>query len=287
MEQIKYLTHFTDIENLSKILKSGYLYTAIERNKLNIKYVGTASLATNTYKEADFSDEFPGIFLSFISQTEFGKKVRYWNKIMLVFSNKLLKQKNYHANIIDNNGLISEDITYFPHNIKDLPKLNDVEEYYNKHYNSYPGTEIVFHDKININLVCEIWCNSKDTYEEVINNVPRNIKHLIKIKNKYTNIVCNVDEKYLDLSSMPYFLNLDYHSSGFHKLIYPYKTKTKSSMKHYKKMLKLANLDDSLINKLNTPELIDKYFIKNKLYSFYHNNRDKQNLEVFSDDFYN
>lgn len=286
MEQIKYLTHFTDIENLSKILKSGYLYTTIERNKLNIKYVGTASLPTNTYKEEDFSSEFPGIYLSFISQTEFGKKVRYWNKIMLVFSNKLLKQKNYHANIMDINGLISEGITYFPHNIKDLPKLNDVEEYYNKHYNSYSVNEIVFHDKININLVCEIWCNNKATYEEVINNVPRNIKHLIKIKNKYTNIVCNVDEKYLDLSSMPFFLNMDHHRSGFYKLIYPYKTKTKSSMKHYKKMLKLANLDDSLINKLNTPELIDKYFIKNKLYSFYHNNRDKQNLKVFSVDFY-
>ena len=38
MEQILYLTHYTTVENAVNIIKSGYLFTSIERIKQKLKY---------------------------------------------------------------------------------------------------------------------------------------------------------------------------------------------------------------------------------------------------------
>ena len=143
-------------------------------------------------------------------------------------------------------------------------------------------------NKININLICEIWCKNLETYNNIINNIPKELKDTIKIKisKKNTNIKCNIDEKYLDLDSLPFYINIDYNRSGYYMLLYPYKSKKHSSMSHYKKILRIANIDETIINKLTTPKLMDNYLIKNKLYTFFHNNRDKQNLSILDDTFY-
>lgn len=288
MEMIKYLQHATTLSNAIKILKEGFLYTNIERAKHNVNSNGVLSAKSSSYKEKDFADEFPGIYMSLITEREISKNPLYFGPIIFCFSNKLLQQKNYHINITDNNGFITESITYFPHNINTLPNLTDVEKYYKQHYDSYASGEVVFHDKININLICEIWCKNLETYNNIINNIPKELKNAVKIKisKKNTNIKCNIDEKYLDLKSLPFFINIDYNRSGYYMLLYPYKSKKHSSMSHYKKILRIANIDETIINKLTTPKLMDNYLVRNKLYTFFHNNRDKQNLSILDDTFY-
>lgn len=288
MNEIKYLQHSTSLSNAIKILTEGFLYTNIERAKHNVNSNGVLSAKSSSYKEKDFADEFPGIYMSPITEREIEKKPSYFGPIIFCFSNKILQQKNYHINITDNNGFITESITYFPHNIDTLPNITDVEKYYKQHYDSYVSGEIVFHDKININLICEIWCLNLETFNNIINNIPKKLKNAIKIKisKKNTNIKCNIDEKYLDLKSLPFFINIDYNRSGYYMLLYPYKSKKHSSMSHYKKILRIANIDETIINKLTTPKLMDNYLIKNKLYTFFHNNRDKQNLSILDDTFY-
>ena len=288
MNKIKYLQHSTSLSNAIKILKEGFLYTNIERAKHNVNSNGVLSAKRISYKEKDFADEFPGIYMSAITDREIGNNPSYFGLIIFCLSNKLLQQKNYHINITDNNGLITESITYYPHNIDTLPNITDVEKYYKQHYDSYASGEVVFHDKININLICEIWCKNLETYNNIINNIPKELKNAIKIKisKKNTNIKCNIDEKYLDLKSVPFFINIDYNRSGYYMLLYPYKSKKHSSMSHYKKILRIANIDETIINKLTTPKLMDNYLIKNKLYTFFHNNRDKQNLSILDDTFY-
>ena len=71
MSEILYFTHFTNIDNFLSMLKSGYLYTNIERIQNKIKYEGVASAAAKEkmiYKDKDFSGEFPGIYLSYITE---------------------------------------------------------------------------------------------------------------------------------------------------------------------------------------------------------------------------
>ena len=62
--------------------------------------------------------------------------------------------------------------------------------------------------------------------------------------------------------------------------IYPYKTKIKSSKGHYKKIEKIAGIEDSVIEKmgLTNQKKLDEYLVKNKKYSYFHTNRNKQNL---------
>ena len=97
MSEILYFTHFTTIENFISILKKGYLYTNIERIQNKIKYEGVASAAAKekmVYKDKHFSGEFPGIYLSYITDNDLKSNIMYWGNVQLVFSKKLLEQKN-------------------------------------------------------------------------------------------------------------------------------------------------------------------------------------------------
>ena len=283
MNEIIYLTHFTTINNCVNILKNNYLLTSIERIELKIKYQGVASTYSNKWTEDNYNEEFPGIFMSYITKNDINDFVKYWGEITLVFSKKLLNQKNYHINIIDNNGLISENLTYFNFNIDKMPKQKDVVDFYEKIYEDYPGNEIVFHDKIHINSLCGIWVRNKENYNKLIKQIPKKYIDLVKIKRKYSKSVKCPDKIKIDTKSLPFLLTLDFKRGGAYKAIYPYENKTKSSKLFYKKLCYLANITDKEIKKydLTNPKKLHKYLIKNKLYSYFHKNRDKQNISVF------
>ena len=51
MNKIKYLQHSTSLSNAIKILKEGFLYTNIEREKHNVNSNGVLSVKKNSYKE--------------------------------------------------------------------------------------------------------------------------------------------------------------------------------------------------------------------------------------------
>jgi len=282
MNKINYLTHFTKLDNCINIIKSNYLLTTTERIESKVKYQGVASMDENKWTENDYGDEFPGVFMDYITENDVHNSIRYWGDIMLVFSNKLLNQNNYHINIIDNDGYISENLTFFKFNIDKMPNQKDVIDFYKNMYMDYPGNEIVFHDKIHINSLCEIWVNNKENYNKLIKQIPNKYIDLVKIKRKYPKSVKCPNKIKIDTESLPFLLSLDFMKSGKFKAYYPYKNKTKSSKTFFKKMCYLANITDKEIQKhdLTDPKKLNNYLIKNKLYSYFHKNRDKQNLSV-------
>lgn len=250
MEQILYLTHYTTVENAVNIIKSDYLFTSIERIKQKIKYEGVSSMKIDKYNNNDFSDEFPGIFMNYITDTNISKPIGISKSlILLVFNKRLLEQKNYHCNIIDNNGFISENLTYFNFNLDKMPKQSDVIKFYKDIYGSFPGNEIVFHDKISISALCEIWVSTKKQYNELISKLPYLDGNLVKFRRKYPRKVNCPKNIEIDTKSLPFLISLDFRKSGYIRAIYPYKTKTKSSKSYFIKIAKIAGISDNDINK--------------------------------------
>jgi len=97
-----------------------------------------------TSKIEDFEDQFPGVYLSLITKDNITTNKLYFGKYILIFSKKLLEQKNYHINLRDYNGFISENNTYFPWNLdKAVQKLNETNE-------------VIFHDPIPMNYLCAV-----------------------------------------------------------------------------------------------------------------------------------
>lgn len=284
MTQIKYLTHYTNVDNLLRILKSKFLYTIIEKINKKIKYKGISSSTETNYNNTKFSDEFPGIFMEYISDYHIGKKIRYWGDVLIIFNNKLLQQRNYHINIIDNNGYISENITFFPNNINTLPKMKDIVKFYEIKYGSYPGNEIVFHDKISINSICELWVANKSKYNLLIDKIPEEYKNVVKIRKLYKDVKCDKNI-IIDNASLPFLISLDYLRSSQYKIFYPFRTKDKSSPTHYKNIALTSGISINNIKKYNlyNPKNLDKYLIKHQLYTFLNSNREKQNFDIFID----
>ena len=63
-------------------------------------------------KIENYEHQFPGVYLSIITKNTI-ETIKYNCKYILIFSIKLLKQKNFHINIKDYNGFINENNTYF------------------------------------------------------------------------------------------------------------------------------------------------------------------------------
>jgi len=105
--------------------------------------------------------QFPGVYFSLITKDNIFTEELYFGKNCLIFSRNLLKQKNYHINISDNNGFITETNTYFPCNIEEaikkikensqITKTDDTP--FSEHIEYY-SNEVVFHDPISMELCC-------------------------------------------------------------------------------------------------------------------------------------
>ena len=141
-----------------------------------------------------------------------------------MFSKKLLKQKNYHINLIDSNGFISEE-TYFPHNIDKMPKFIDFYNYYLEKKKWYPGNEIIFHDSIDLSNLCEIWVSSvqpKEHFNKLKKLLPDKYKNMLKIKERYEPIRC-MNDGIIDTEKLPFFLC--FRSQPLKDFYFPFKNK--------------------------------------------------------------
>lgn len=299
MEQILYLSHNTSLNNLENILESGYLYTSYERKKLNISYEGVLSMTnerdfTNA-KEIpmkNFKGEFPGVFMNYYTKDTLSRQ--FVPFIALVFGVEILKQNNYHVNLYDHNGKIMEDITFSKENIESMPNIKDVLAFYDKNgINSYYN-ELVFHDKIDINLLSKIWCNSKETYDKIHNLISKNSK--LKLKNKkYFLDMLELHTKlpnrkihipkpmlsYLDMESLPYYVfYFDNTYTGVKIPYYPYKIKFFSSLTFCKNIARIANVSDDILKDIHDIPSLVKYMERHKLFDYYYHNRDKQNKDM-------
>jgi len=303
VEQILYLTHITKLSNIENILKSEKILTDYERFLHKTSYEGLLN-ATIEYKK-DKKDnsykmdmyQFPGVYLGFITEYHINKEIDYLGgDVIFVFGKEILMQKNYHANIIDSNGRIAENLTYFPHNINEIPNTKDVVKYYENKYGGYPGNEIVFHDGISTKLITEIWVKNKDIQDKLVDILTKiNLTEYIdkiSIVSTFQNKQINIQDNkliYLD-KSLPFFTYyMDNGTTGFYETYYPYKNKTKSSKTFLEKIIRIAKIQDEIIN-IDREEVIKKFNNKriNKMDipHYYFFNRNKQDFKKLDKYFY-
>jgi hypothetical protein len=297
MEQILYLGHQTNLNNLEKILESDYIYTSYERKKFNIKYEGLLSMTNNTNFEnkeipiKHFKGEFPGVYMNYYTKDTIDKK-NFIPNILIVFGRELLEQNNYHINLYDHNGKIMENITFPKQNIDKLPNIKDVLDFYDKNDVVSYFNEIVFHDKISIQLITKIWCNSKETYDKIKEFITSNKK--IKNKNELLDLL-EIHYKlpkqnihipkpalsYLDMKSIPYYVfYFDNTYTGEKIPYYPYKTKYFSSLTFCKNIARIANVPDDVLKNIHDIPTLTKYMEKHKLFDYYFHIRHEQNKDV-------
>jgi hypothetical protein len=107
-------------------------------------------------------DQFPGVYLSIITKFNIMNESLFPGKYIMIFSKKLLLQKNYHVNNRDYNGILTETHTYYPWNIDMF--INEGEKFSNKKTEN----EIVFHDNISTKYLYKIIERSTDMHSNKI-----------------------------------------------------------------------------------------------------------------------
>lgn len=215
------ITHSTKCSNIPLILKSGYIKSVLELNETNSKYT-PSNIDNNAPKNVNM-DEFPGIFMGILTNDDINKK---WdgsignllvnkkdnNIVTLVFSTVLLKQNNWHANLVDNMGFITNK-TFSKPSLKKFINCIKKEQNKNENKNEVLSTEIVFHDKINVNTIQEIWVRDTKYINILKNKIPKKYHDIIKkvcyIPNINYNKYCSFPDvflsKIIDLKSKPNF----------------------------------------------------------------------------------
>jgi len=116
----------------------------------------TSDTNVTKWKELRTSDkwsdkEFPGVYFSLITKDNFNKEQLFFGKKVMFFSVKLLEQHNWHMNMKDHNGFVSEYNTYFPWNIDEaLKKIKS------------GSNEVVFHDPVSLKYLCQVVAKPED-----------------------------------------------------------------------------------------------------------------------------
>ena len=116
--------------------------------------------------EFNTDDQFPGVYLSIITKDNINKEFIYPGKYIIILSKKLLLQKNYHMNLRDHNGIVSEENTYFPWNLDNFISKSPLIPPGPRG----PENEIVFHDNIDMKYCCAIISILKKDRTIKINN---------------------------------------------------------------------------------------------------------------------
>lgn len=227
MEEIYYLVHTTN----------------------NPDCINWSELKTSKFNT---DDQFPGVYLSIITKDNINNEHIYpGGKYILIFSKKLLLQNNYHINITDYNGIISEKNTYFPWNL---------DKFISNSKNSpTPSNEVVFHDNIPMKYCCNI-------IGIFLNN--SNIK-----KNNFLPKISIENEETPDMSKNPFYCY------PFEDIYTGNNVLPRSSNKWYEMISKVCKVNTDKVN--DTPENIIKK-IRYNAYELY-NKRDEQNINLLKE----
>ena len=206
--------------------------------------------------EFNTDDQFPGVYLSIITKDNINKESFFQGKYIIIISKKLLLQKNYHINLADHNGIISEKNTYFPWN---LDKFMNKNRHLLLSEAPQIGHEVVFHDNIDMKYCCAIISISKKDSNIKMNNfLPK-----ITIEN----------EESPDMSKQPFFCY------PFEDIYTGWDPIPRSSNKWYEMMSKVCKI--TIDEENNTPEDITTK-IKDKANELY-NNRHEQNINLLKE----
>lgn len=188
----------------------------------------------NTWTELKISAfdiyQYPGVYFSLITKDNINSEIMY-SKPYLIFSKRLLEQKNYHINYFDNNGHINEKNTYYPWNIdkvvKKIANNSDPSTKNRRHMN-----EVVFHDNIPMKYLCAVIYNVNISYYAIPTN-----KDLFLGSGLLLPIYPIFNDEPPDMSKIPFYC---YPYEENYTGPYPYPA---SSKKFYKKMALMCNID--------------------------------------------
>ena len=218
-------------------------------------------LKTSSIDNSD--DQFPGVYLTLITKDNIKSEKLYSGKYVLIFSRKLLNQKNYHINIQDNNGMITETNTYYPWNI------NEAVDKIKKSTENTTMNEVVFHDPISMEYLCEVI--KFPTAEELANLSDEDFDKYRPNSLLPEEIMENDFEP--DMTKEPFYCYPQDNYTGVDK--------TSSSSKDFlETMAKVCNINTNTDKTLDEKELFDK--IKKKIPHLY-SKRNEQNIQALKD----
>ncbi len=133
---------------------------------------------------ASGSDQHPGAYFSLITKHNRLTEKLFPASNTLIFSRNLLKQMNYHINMCDNNGFITEGNTFFPWNLQEaiekiqenasIPLDDDAVNYHRMN-------EVVFHDGVPMEYLCleletQFFCNDFLPDYQIENEIQPNME---------------------------------------------------------------------------------------------------------------
>lgn len=215
-----------------------YLIHAVD-NPFNINDI--TELIPSKIENAEH--QFPGVFFTLITKHNIRNEPLFSYDNILIFSKKLLEQKNYHINFRDYNGWINEENTYFHWELdKAVYKINNTE--------NTIGNEVVFHDSISMKYLCSYIKSGTN------NDLPLTIDSI------------NIPSP--DISKIPFYcIPYENNYNGIEKL-------NISSKEFYIKMAKMCLIEN--IENKKIEEIIE--LIKLNLNKFY-NKRELLNINEF------
>lgn len=200
-----------------------------------------------TSSVSDYEHQFPGVYFSLITKDNIDKEELYPDTTQfLIFSKRLLEQKNYHINLKDYNGYISEKNTYYPWNLSEVvKKIKDQNE-------TSSHNEVIFHDHVPMHYMCALIRKTSST----------------RATNLLLPHLAIENEVEPDMTKQPFYCYpLEKNYTGIDPL-------PESSRQFFEKMAQVCNVDDSQ----STDEIIAE--IKNKIPEL-HADRSKQQLQLF------
>ena len=145
MEDFYYLVHVTN-----------------DKNYKNWEYVNIADFNTN--------DQFPGAYFSLVTKYNIDYIQLFPGKIVLIFSVRLLEQKNYHINLTDSNGIVSESNTFYPWNLDYYLKITKADQ-------NDKNNEVIFHNPVSMEYLCKVIKNNDLPEYQIKNKVPPNLSY--------------------------------------------------------------------------------------------------------------
>ena len=205
-------------------------------------------------KTAEFNtdDQFPGVYLTMITKYNINNEFIFPGKYIIILSKKLLFQKNYHMNLRDYNGIISENNTFFPWNLTTFIRKNKLLG------DMRPPHEIIFHDNIDMRYCCGISIAEQNV----------NIK-----RNSFLPKITTENEAEPDMTKLPFFCY------PFEDIYTGANPLPRSSNKWYEMITKVCNVDVDIDDE-NTENIIKK--IKDKAVELY-NTREDQNIDLLQE----
>lgn len=235
-----------------------YLVHSTDKDPSDFKF-----LKKTTCKES-IKDQFPGVFMTLVTKYNINKEHFFPGKYIMIFSKELLKQNNYHINVMDCNGMITEHITYFPWNINEAVKYIKSKD--------YGGTnEVVFHDEIDIKkYLCKII--TKPT--AMING---------ELSKNYENFLNKgglhgvLPKKEMKTSAKPDMTKTPFYCFTIEDIYSGIPVPPKSSLEWFQLLIKVANIDKIPNSIQGCIDTIRKKFI------YLCNHREEQNIQLLKD----